>query len=73
MIGKYERDDAIPSLEVARNIADALDVSLDYLVGKDEAKQLNGQNLQRLGELELLSGDKKERALRPDRHLHQGG
>jgi transcriptional regulator with XRE-family HTH domain len=29
MIDKYERDDAVPSLEVARKIADALDVSLD--------------------------------------------
>jgi len=60
MIGKYERDDAIPSLEVARKIAEALDVSLDYLAGKDSAKKLNSQNLQRLAELELLAGDKKE-------------
>jgi len=60
MIGKYERDDAIPSLEVARKIAEALDVSLDYLAGKDSAKKLNSQNLQRLAELELLAGDKKK-------------
>lgn len=60
MIGKYERDDAVPSLEVARKIADALDVSLDYLAGKDSAKKLNSQNLQRLAELELLAGDKKK-------------
>jgi len=60
MIGKYERDDAVPSLEVARKIADALDVSLDYLAGKDSAKKLNSQNLQRLAELELLGSEKKQ-------------
>jgi transcriptional regulator with XRE-family HTH domain len=60
MIGKYERDDAVPSLEVARKIAEALDVSLDYLAGKDSAKKLNGQNLQRLAELELLGNEKKQ-------------
>ena len=32
MIGKYERGDASPSIEAAKKIADALDVSLDYLV-----------------------------------------
>ena len=34
MIGKYERGEAIPSIEVAKKIADSLDVSLDYLVGE---------------------------------------
>jgi transcriptional regulator with XRE-family HTH domain len=34
MIGKYERGDAVPSLDAAKRIADALEVSLDYLVAK---------------------------------------
>ena len=34
IIGKYERDEVKPSIEVASKIADALEVSLDYLVGK---------------------------------------
>ena len=34
MVGKYERGDAAPSIEVAKNIADSFEVSLDYLVGK---------------------------------------
>jgi ribosome-binding protein aMBF1 (putative translation factor) len=29
LIGRYERDEAIPSVEVASKIADALSVSLD--------------------------------------------
>ncbi len=33
IIGRYERNEITPSVEVAAKIADALDVSLDYLVG----------------------------------------
>ena len=36
LIGRYERDEAVPSVEVASKLADALDVSLDYLVGKTD-------------------------------------
>jgi transcriptional regulator with XRE-family HTH domain len=32
LIGRYERDDVKPSIEVAANMADALKCSLDYLV-----------------------------------------
>lgn len=36
VIGRYERDEVKPSIEVAAAIADALDVSLDYLVGNTD-------------------------------------
>lgn len=36
MIGKYERGDAAPSIEAAKKIADAFQVSLDYLVGEGQ-------------------------------------
>jgi len=35
IISKYEKEDVIPSVEVARKIAEALGVSLDYLVGSN--------------------------------------
>jgi len=35
-IGRYERDEIKPSIDVAIKIADALNVSLDYLVGRSE-------------------------------------
>ena len=60
MIGKYERGDAVPSLEVDKKIADALDISLDYLTEKESANKLNGKNLKRLPELEQLESDKKQ-------------
>jgi len=34
VLGRYERNEVIPSIEIARKIADILDVSLDYLTGK---------------------------------------
>jgi len=38
IIGRYERDEVKPSIEVASRIADTLDVSLDYLMGKTEVE-----------------------------------
>ena len=60
MIGKYERGDAVPSLETGKKIADALQVTLDYLVGEGHQANLDKNNLRRLEELELLEEPKKK-------------
>ncbi len=36
VIGRYERDEVKPSIEMAAAIAEALEVSLDYLVGNTD-------------------------------------
>jgi transcriptional regulator with XRE-family HTH domain len=36
VIGRYERDEVKPSIEMAASIAEALEVSLDYLVGNTD-------------------------------------
>ncbi|MDP9960583.1 helix-turn-helix domain-containing protein [Chryseobacterium lathyri] len=33
VIGRYEREEVKPSIEVATQLAEALEISLDYLVG----------------------------------------
>ena len=38
IIGRYERGEVKPSVEIAAKIAKALDVSLDYLVGNSDAE-----------------------------------
>ena len=38
VLGRYERSEVLPSIEIARKIADILDVSLDYLVGKADVQ-----------------------------------
>jgi len=36
VIGRYEREQAKPSIEIASKLADIFNISLDYLVGKTE-------------------------------------
>ncbi|EZH71289.1 hypothetical protein ATO12_11035 [Aquimarina atlantica] len=36
VLGRYERGDSNPSIETATKLADSLNVSLDFLVGKTE-------------------------------------
>jgi transcriptional regulator with XRE-family HTH domain len=59
MIGKYEREEAIPSIEAAKKIADAFEVSLDYLVGEGMNAKLDKKTLQRLEDIQLLDENKQ--------------
>ena len=36
VIGRYERDEVKPSIDMATQLAEALEVSLDYLVGSTD-------------------------------------
>jgi len=47
IVGRYEREEIKPSIDVASKIADALDVTLDYLLGKSDNMILDKKNLQR--------------------------
>lgn len=60
MIGKYERGDAVPSIEAAKKIADALDVSLDYLVGEGINSTFDKKTLKRFQEIAELESSKKQ-------------
>lgn len=59
IIGRYERDEVKPSIEVAIKIADALQVSLDYLVGKTSL-EVDHNTLKRIEEIGNLSKSAKE-------------
>jgi transcriptional regulator with XRE-family HTH domain len=59
MIGKYERADAVPSIDAAKKIADALDVTLDFLVGEGANAKLDKKTVKRLHDIELLESDKR--------------
>lgn len=60
MIGKYKRDEAFPSIDAAKKIADALEVTLDHLVGEGLYNGLDKKTLQRLRDLEHLDEEKKK-------------
>jgi transcriptional regulator with XRE-family HTH domain len=58
IIGKYERDEVKPSVEVAAKIADALEVSLDFLVGKTNV-EIDAKALKRLQDIQKLNDNDK--------------
>lgn len=60
MVGKYEKGDASPSIEVAKKIADTLEVSLDYLVGEGMNVSFDKATLQRLQNVHKLSNPDKD-------------
>ena len=64
MIGKYERDEVNPSIETAKRLADALEVSLDYLIGEAEAQILDKQTLKRLQQIAQLPEEDRVTVLR---------
>jgi len=58
MVGKYERGEAVPSIDAAKKIADALEVSLDYLAGN--SNQLLEKNIvKRITDIQQLPADDK--------------
>jgi transcriptional regulator with XRE-family HTH domain len=60
MIGKYERGDASPSIDAAKKIADALEVSLDYLVGEGTNAAFDKATVKRMQDIQKLSSQEKE-------------
>ena len=57
MISKYERSLAIPSVDAAKKIADAFDVSLDYLVGEGINAAFDKNILNRMQEIQNMKPD----------------
>lgn len=60
IVGKYERDEMKPSIDTAKKLADALEISLDYLVGDGDLKVLDKQTLKRLEDIDNLSDKDKD-------------
>ncbi|HEX8575631.1 MAG TPA: helix-turn-helix transcriptional regulator [Flavobacterium sp.] len=59
-IGRYERDEVKPSVDVAVKIAEALDVSLDYITGRSKNDIKDKKMIERFNSiLSLPEEDKK--------------
>ena len=65
IIGRYERNEIKPSIEVAKKIADSLGVSLDYLADENEklVEVKDKKMLDRIAQLEQLPQSDKEHIL----------
>lgn len=59
IVGRYERNVITPSIEVIIKIADVLNVSIDYLVGKTDM-ELDNTMLKRLQAISKLPVKEKE-------------
>lgn len=59
VVGRYERGAITPSVEVVSKIADALEVSVDYLLGKTKL-EMDKQALRRLEDISKLPEDNKK-------------
>ena len=54
-IGKYERNEALPSVETAKKIADVFEVTLDYLVDETATAAFDKQTVKRLNQIQELN------------------
>ena len=60
IVGKYERDEIKPSIDTAAKIADALNVTIDFLVKDGEYQNIDNDALKRLRLLEKLNPKDKD-------------
>ncbi|GAA3523232.1 hypothetical protein GCM10022393_42530 [Aquimarina addita] len=58
MSGRYERNEVKPTIEIARNIADILDASLNYLTGKTDV-EMDKVTAKRILEVSKFNEDDK--------------
>jgi len=61
VIGKYERDEMLPSIEVAKKLAQLLDTTVGYLLGEASSSSTfkDPAMLQRLNEISALPDEDK--------------
>ena len=59
IIGRYERNEIKPSIEVAAKIADTLGVSVDYLIGQSDKMIYDKKLLKRMEDIEALPSEEK--------------
>lgn len=63
VIGRYERDEVKPSVEMATQIAAALNVSLDFLVGNSDL-HIDKPTLDRIQAIQQLPDEEKKDAFK---------
>ena len=63
IIGRYERGERTPSVDIAKKIAEALNVSLDYLVGDSSVLVEDKAILKRIEDIANLPDENKNYVL----------
>ena len=64
IIGRYERSEMVPSVEVAKKLADAFGTTIDYLVDESRQSEIKDKSmLNRVVEIEHLGQEDKQTIL----------
>ncbi|XLS30008.1 helix-turn-helix domain-containing protein [Flavobacteriaceae bacterium M23B6Z8] len=61
MIGKYERNDNAPSIEVLLKMAKAFDVTVDYIIGEGRLSNYDKEVLKRIEDIEQLDNETRSK------------
>jgi len=61
IIGRYERSEIKPSIEMAKKIADELSVTVDYLIGGSATMVMDKKLIKRMEDIEALPADDKDK------------
>ncbi|WP_422091806.1 helix-turn-helix domain-containing protein [Tenacibaculum ovolyticum] len=61
IVGKYERNETSPSVDIAKKITNAFEVSLDFLVGDGKDAHYNKKTLQIIEDIEELEPTTKDK------------
>jgi transcriptional regulator with XRE-family HTH domain len=59
IVGRYERNEIKPSIEVAAKLSDVLGVTLDYLIGNASQAVSDKKLAKRIEDIETLPNDEK--------------
>ena len=59
IIGRYERNERTPSIDIAKNLAQALNVSIDFLAGDTSVLVKDKEVLKRIEDIEDLPDEDK--------------
>jgi len=60
MIGKYERNENLPSIEMALKMAKSFGVTVDYLLGQGEYAAYDKETIERLTGIQKMDEDTKK-------------
>jgi len=60
IISKYEKDNVMPSIGMAKKIADAFGVTLDFLAGEGQNASFDKKTVQRMQEIESMESNFKD-------------
>lgn len=61
IVGRYERNEIKPSIEVAAKIAEELSVTVDYLLGNSDKMVLDKKLIKRIEDIEALPTEEKDK------------